>query len=59
MGPKTTIRMEPELRAEVDAWAEQQGLELGAAVRSLLRRGLAAWDEDTEPDDEYERLAAR
>ena len=40
MGPKTTIRLEPALRAEVDAWAQAHGLELGAAVRALLRRGL-------------------
>ena len=55
VGPKTTIRLEPELRAAVDAWAEQEGLPLGAAVHSLLAEGLRVEDERQKHRAAWER----
>lgn len=40
VGPKTTVRLEPELKAAVEAYGAKHQLGLAEAVRQLVRIGL-------------------
>lgn len=41
IGPVVKVAMPDEQRAEVEAFAQAEGLKLAAAVRVLVERGLA------------------
>lgn len=40
VGKPINIRLGDELLAEVDAWAEGQGIKRAEAIRQLVQRGL-------------------
>ncbi|SFD14640.1 hypothetical protein [Streptomyces aidingensis] len=44
VGPKREVRLSPERWAQVDAYAQERGLEKAAALREIIERGLDAID---------------